>query len=724
LPETSYAPPATVPAQGSKPPVVGPVWTEVTVGAWWRRIQGSLDHTDAPLKVGKTNVERYQGKYLSDAPKTDQAVVPTDFYYIEQKKAQLFYQLPDVFLKPMQPGLEDAAIVFQAALNAKLGPAGVNVLPRIKEVLFDVLCPVGFGAVKVGFEAVIGDPPTVPVQVGEEPDFEAAMAPGSVLGLHIPMKPVMEDRPNIITTRYFVERIAPGDLLVPSEFAGSDFDDADFLGLRFREDLPDDDVDGGDSATDERRLVPLSPAAQSARRKQRTGYEIFYKASRFDKDVKHPDVIRVVTFYDDDKTTIPTPKLCPYQRYDGMTPAEAEGKIGQVRKVTGMPGFCIAPLTIRYVSDSWLAPSDCTMARNTADELSKGRTQMLTFRDRAMPQFGYDATRVHKDILAKLERNEMLAGIGFDGPLGPDMIGPIEKGRFGRENFEFNNVGQNDLDRIWGLGANQQSVVNQGTKTATELQLTQAASDDRMGSERGQVLGWHVHKIVPKFAALLQLFAEEEEFVELLGSDAQRLKQIPPEVAQQAQQTGQHPSVLVPWNKHLIQGRFAFTAKPDSQLRMDVAQYRESLMKAYQFLANEPTLNRQELTREVLKAFHFDFAKFTQPPPQKQAEPPGLSVSVKGEDLSPLSAQSPIVVEFLRHLGVPISAEALAKAAALGTLLAQAQAAAEGPNGAGSETAHGGAAAQQEPLSKHAASQTGGMQGSGQPAPIGPGGQL
>lgn len=727
MPDAAYAPaPAPVPAEGSKPPVEGPDWSVTKVAAWRRRKDAALEHTKAAIEVGKVNVQRYQGQYLSAMPKTDQAIVPTDFYYIEQKKAQLFYRLPDIFLKPKQPGLDDAAIVFQAAINAKLGPLGVNVLPRIKEVLFDVLCPVGYGAVKIGFEAVVDG--TVDVQVGQEPDFEAAMRqgqqPGSVLGLQMPMKPIIEQRPNIVATRYFIERVSPGDLLVPAEFAGSDFDEASFVGMRFREDLPDDDIEGRDSEADDRRLVPLSTAAQGARRKQRTGYEISYKAAQFDSDVKHPDVIRVIKFYDDETDAdVKPPALCPYQRYDGMTPAEAEGKIRQVRKVTGMPGFCIAPLTIRYVSDAWLAPSDCSMARNTADELSKGRTQMLTFRDRAMPQFGYDSTRVTKDILAKLERNEMMAGIGFDGPFA-DAIGPIEKGRFGRENFEFNRVQQTDLDRIWGISANQQAIVNEGSKTATELQLTQRASDDRMGSERDQVLGWYVNKIVPKHAALLQLFAEEEEFVELVGSDAQRLKAIPPQVRQQAQQAGQNASVLVPWNKHLIQGPFAFSAKPDSQLRMDVAQSRAQTMQLWQFAVGEPTTNRQELTRELFKEFGHDPAKFTQPPPPKQAAAASGSVAIKPEDFAGPAAPAAQIIA--RAIGIDVPDQAVQAMSLFGRLWAemQAQLPAQPGQSVGPQTEHAGAAPQAEGLSKHAADKTGNMQNTNQRAPIAPGGQL
>ena len=683
------APPiaAPDPSQGSMPPAapsMGPqplVLTADQVSAWRRRVAASNEATKPVLDAGKVHIERYKGKYLEGTPSSDQVCVPTDFYYIEQKKAQLFYRLPEIFLKAQQPGKADAAVVFQAVINQKLGPQGVHILPRIKQVLFDVLCPTGYGAIKVGFEAITD-------------------GQGEVDGLGVP---------NIIAKRYFAEHVSPGDLVVPADFVGLDFDDAPYLAIRFREDLPDD-ASGGSDRADDRRLVPLPAAALSARAKQRTGYEVWYKAATFDRDVKHPDRIRCFKIYDDDEQAQVTVRDSPYQQI-------AQGK------VTGMLGFPICPLTLRFVSDSWMVPSDAGMARNTADELSKGRTQMIQQRERSKSQWGFDSTRVDKDIQQKIERNELGAGIPFNGP-GADATWPINKGQFGRENFTFNDYIQKDLDRIWGLGANQTSTLQEGGRTATELQIIQSASQTRLEQEREAVLGWYLNKIIPKFASLLQQFADEDEFVELIGADVQRLQQIPDEVKQQAQQSGQDARMLVPWNKDAIQGRFAFAAKANSQLFLDVAQYRKQLMDLYQFFANDPTVNRAELVREILQAYGFDPSKLIQQPPPKTAEPPKPALSFSGMDVSPASPQSPIVLDILSKLGIPVDPNVIATALAMFQQMPPSPDGPTAPNGAGPQMAHGGAAAQAEPLGKHQMGETGGMQGSGERAPVAPGGHL
>lgn len=671
------------------------------VDVWRRRITAALEGTKSAIEDGKTNVARYTGKYLGGTPAADTCLVPTDFYYVESKRSKLFYRLPDVFVKPEKPGMDDAAVVFQAALNKELGPAGVNILPTIQQVIFDIICPTGFGAAVVGFQTITDGEVQVPMGMG--PDGLPTTAPA----------------PNIVARWYFAEHLRPGDLLVPPEFVGLDFDKAPWLGQRFREDVPESEA-GGDTATDDRRLTPLPSGAQAGLRKQRTGYEIWYLAYLFDDDVKHPDKIRTFKVYDDDKDTKVEVRDHPHQRY-----VNAYGKLAK-----GMRGYPICPVTMRYVSDTWMAPSDATMARNTADELSKGRTQMLQNRDRNMPQVGFDTTRVDKDTLGKIERNEIGAFIGFNGP-GADSTWPIQKGSGVRESYNFNDVAQADLGRIWRMGDNQTGVLDEKSRTATEQQITSNASQEAHEADRSIILSWYVNKVVAKFAALLQLYATEESFVELVGADAQRMKAIPPDVAQQAKAAGQDARVLVPWNMDTISGPFSFSAKPNSQLYIDVAQEQKRMMDRYQFFAQSPNINRAELERAILVRDGFDPSKIMQQPPPKSAPAPTSSLSIKGEDLNPNSPQSPILLDMLSKMGIQIDMAAVQAAQALAARVpmdpAQGGHLAPGAPpvpGAPPDPTHGGALMPLEPLSKHATDRTGGMQGTGAPAPTAAGGHL
>src|SRR5690606_11792082 len=104
-----------------------------------------------------------------------------DFVLVERKKADLFYQRPDVTLQPTplieqpipqldafgqpvidpqtgQPVTTSAVPALQAheeILNEKLGPDGIDAVQLVHRALFDVLCPSGLGFTVMGYESVM-----------------------------------------------------------------------------------------------------------------------------------------------------------------------------------------------------------------------------------------------------------------------------------------------------------------------------------------------------------------------------------------------------------------------------------------------------------------------------------------------------------------------------------------------------------------------------------------
>jgi hypothetical protein len=115
-----------------------------------------------------------------------------------------------------------------------------------------------------------------------------------------------------------------------------------------------------------------------------------------------------------------------------------------------------------------------------------------------------------------------------------------------------------------------------------------------------------------------------------------------------------------------------------------------------------------------------DPTKTTQVPPKKAPEPPKLTLSIKMEDF--VAPQGPITVEIAQQLGLTISPEAVLASQQFLLQAEQLQAAQDAE--AAQETAHGGASAEAKKINKHPTEATGGMQGSGAPAPIAPGGTI
>ena len=117
--------------------------------AEWR---GSIDKAQATRKPVQRWWEANLKKYApsaSDDPEQYGSELNTnrDFTLVERKKADLFYQRPDVSAvpSPLFAGQEALLDTHTQILNEQLGLDGVNAKDLVHRVLFDVLCPSGTG---------------------------------------------------------------------------------------------------------------------------------------------------------------------------------------------------------------------------------------------------------------------------------------------------------------------------------------------------------------------------------------------------------------------------------------------------------------------------------------------------------------------------------------------------------------------------------------------------
>jgi hypothetical protein len=291
-----------------------------------------------------------------------------------------------------------------------------------------------------------------------------------------------------------------------------------------------------------------------------------------------------------------------------------------------MEGFPIHPLTLRFLPGSAYPVSDVGIARPISEEISLGRTQMIQFRDRALPQRWFDRTNLTPEIVAKLERGELMGNIGVDGN-GKELIGVIALPMFPRDNFEFNEIGNKDLRDTWAI---RPATVETEGRTATEVRDASAVSDVRLDKERTKFLRWFTTGAA-KFASLLQQFKDDAAYVEIVGPDGQK--------------------ALQAWDRKAVQGEFVFTAKPDSALRLDADVERRQAANLYNLIGRDPNVRRTELLKALLTKHNLDPEKIVveTPPAEPKPEPPKISLALKGEDL-----MNPQVLGILAQLGIEI----------------------------------------------------------------------
>ena len=648
---------------------------------WW----SDIDAAEVIRKQHETwweaNLDAYSPKVTKD-PKAYGSDINTnrDFTLVEQKKAQLFFQTPEVNIKPapLMYGQEDVLLTHQDILNEYLGPEQVDAISMVDDVLFDVLCPSGFGVTKMGYESITE---TVDVEVPVPDPMTGAPAVDPMTGMPITVPQAV---PVPIWEKMFWERVTPKKIIIPAGFTSTNYDTAPWMGVRFgltlnearlKYNLPDDfEVT---PATDRHRFEHEQPDTKDAREVE--GVELWYRAAIYDPTVKNPDRLRCLVLIKNLDTPVKHVDS-PYQTLDPQT-----GRLTP----TSLKGYPIHILTLRTLADSAYVMSDCSMSRPQVNELNKFRDQQIRMRDSNIPIRMVDSDRVPAEVLEKIKHAEYGSApipLPTEAFAGNPPIVEIAKATYPRENFTFEDKQDNDIARTHAMDSNQGGVKNETARTATELQLVQVNSNVRLDKERARVLRWYVSGVT-KFSTLVQRFVTVEQAAQVVGPQrAQTWAQTMPQV----------PASL------------AFTAAPDSALRVDAAQRRKFALETYAYLRNDPHVNPSTLLKQsVLPALNLDSTSVAQPTPPQPKPPEAVKgiIQIKGEDLSPIMPQYPGVLLVLKAMGMPTDALPPPMPS---PLLVQPNPGMVKPDTGMGAAPSGG---------------TGGMQGTGLKAPIAPGGQ-
>lgn len=667
------------------------------VTAWRARLTAGREVAKELVKEGRKSLARYTAHTLKTKPTQHTVVVPLDYASVEQKKAQLF-QVPEMIADGRTPDAEPMAPLYAAITNYNLGPEGVNASAMMFEAQTDVLVQ-GYAVTKIGYENVVdGKKPMPTGQMIPDPAFQ--QAPGAILGLQSPpMVPETIEIDNIISETYYWRRIPPGFLLAPSDFRGSNFDDAAWLAWRFSEDVPDNETGGYEGDKDDELLLVEQDSGKSGKTKKRCGTEVWYKASRFDQDVKHPDVVRTFKLYDNEPDARDR-RNSPFQRWmqpaqPGQPPAEPLPAYQPGAVLVGMRGYPLHILTLRYTPDTAFPMSDVAMGGPIADEISTGRTQLLRRRERSLPTVLFDATRVDRDVLGKIERNENTGFVGVNGSPNEIFLS-LDKGQFGRENFAFNDQAQADYDKTWTHGANGGTLRADSPETATKSSQIQQSIENRLQLERTRELEWFVAG-ASKLMSLYQIFADAEDYAPLVGQDG--------------------VTRLAAWDKTKIPGQFVLKARPNSHIRLNPEQDFQQDLQLFNLAGNAPEGNRMYMLQRLFMKRGWDPARALQPPPPKSPDTAKLSISIKMDDF--VLPQGPVTAEIAKQMGLTISPEAIQLSQAMfqqaAALAATVQTDQPGPDGQ-PETEHGGAMetmGETAPINKHSADRTGGLEGIG-----------
>jgi hypothetical protein len=228
--------------------------------------------------------------------------------------------------------------------------------------------------------------------------------------------------------------------------------------------------------------------------------------------------------------------------------------------------------------------------------------------------------------------------IPMNGP-GDHAIGEVARAQYPPENWNFDKVIKGDLDEAWSMGPAQQGIPTPGETTATEVKAMEGSNNTRLDYERQWVLRFFL-EVAKGIGNLMQLFSDDEDYAYVVGDDG--------------------VAALQAWNKDKIAGEYIFSAKPDSQLRLDVGTQRAEGLNLYKLLRKDPLIDPTALVRRILEDHGLDSTKMIVKPKEPPKQGPRISASIKGEDML-----NPMAVALINKSDTPVTAQDIAAAKAL-----------------------------------------------------------
>lgn len=586
---------------------------------------------DELIDAWAESVDYARGKPFEVESDDDRVYVNIDNTMARRKAAQIASQLPEARLKAKHPAVQPVLGEFQARLNEVIRQA--NVGDALFETAKDVINAAGVGVVIVGYEARTEtvqtpniDPATATPEQQEAIRAAQDLKPDEAAQLLGMFGVQMINTPRVTSSRFYARRVSPSDFLWPLDFERSNFDEAPWLGHSARMRVAEARVAFKLSAAQVEKMKASARERENLRDDGDTesrsdddliAYdEIFYWRAQYDPQEKSYHAIWRVVYVEG----VEEPVI--HEAWTGQKYLDGAGYVGACK----LP---IRVLTLDYLSDDPIPPSDSAIARPQVNELMRSRTQMILQRERSMPLRWHDVNRVDPLTSAQIMRGTYQASIPVKGN-GNAVIGEVARANYPAESFEFGRIIKGDLTEAWGVDSNQLGMFAMGRRTAREADVVQQNFATQTGFQRARVAAFFCG-IAEVLAGLFVLYGQE-------------LPQPPPA------QEGQPPLDL-----SRLSQLVDYSVLPDSTVLLDANQRASQLLDVLDMVGKSGFVNPEPIVREVILLKGLDPEKVMRKPEPPPQEPPAISYRFGGaEDLT-----NPVVLAMLIEKGQAPSPDSL-----------------------------------------------------------------
>lgn len=285
-------------------------------------------------------------------------------------------------------------------------------------------------------------------------------------------------------------RISPYNLIADTEVDGFDWQNARYLGRVYTMDKQDLERDldlrgvkqltGYENFSDTAEKAILDPADRSRVDQKNHPFVVLY-------EVWFRKVWLRNGFTDDDGRRYPKgyyPLKVTWSADKPTDPILVETWPYDLRDSRGKRLYPFVLQINGVVPGKLKGMSDCEIAEPQQLELNASRAKEATFADTAARvKFVYDKTKLDTQALNNLASPEVGAQIGVTGPVGDDIIRPLEFPGGHPETEAQGEHALRDMNALTGVDEMSQGVAVEGAKTATEIREIKQSSGGRAAKE-------------------------------------------------------------------------------------------------------------------------------------------------------------------------------------------------------------------------------------------------
>lgn len=576
----------------------------------------------------KRNVELRLGRpatlYVGSVGIDDeiQTELNPDWALTKTKTANLFSQVPEVQGTHENKKYAAAIPPFIRSLNYEIGDKRSCIGDAMEECLNDVVNASGVCGVLAGYAARFETvdipaintqqiPPEIlstlqPTPIPEGTQLTPELLTQMLQAHLLPMSSV--ERP--VSDKFFTTRISPVDLLWPAEFTGSNFNQADWIGytgrcswsealhqFKLTSEQKREALAGFDNPTeDDLRSDPEQKGLKDL--KVVKFHRLFYWRYKVDPEEKSFDAIWELVFVHG------ITKHVKHEAWSGQKQNE------QTRKYIGAKKFPLQILTLTYITDNPVPPSDSSAGRPQVNDMRLSRSQMFQNRERSIPVRWFDVNKLDPEIQQTLMRGTVQGMIPVNGD-GNRSIGEIARASYPTENLTFDQQAKMDLQELWQVDPLPQAG---GKKTSAEVQVNQQKFSVRMGQERARVASFFLN-ICEVIAGLMTLYSD---FPILTEQERTAMQQA--------------------WDEKTINQDLVLKIRPDSAIVLDSQARIQRLSQFLNLTAKSGFVNVMPIIQEMAELSGLDPAEVVvQPKPKVDEANVSLRLSGKEDLINPLA---------------------------------------------------------------------------------------